>query len=107
MLVAVLEGVPAGLRLRAEDVDADLHRRMSGYGRGARMRIEADRVDIVSGVRAGETLGSPIAMLIRNRDWEHWTDIMRVEPDPPDAGPRRRAVHRPRPGHADLVGVLK
>jgi chorismate synthase len=106
-LVAVLEGVPAGLALRTADIDADLRRRMEGHGRGARMKIESDRVEILSGVRAGETLGSPIAMLIRNRDWEHWADIMASEPDPAGAGPRRRAVHRPRPGHADLVGVLK
>lgn len=106
-LVAVLEGIPAGLPLRVADVDADLQRRMMGYGRGARMKIEDDRVELLSGVRAGETLGSPIAMLIRNRDWEHWADVMAIEPDPPGSVPRRRAVHRPRPGHADLVGVLK
>jgi chorismate synthase len=106
-LVAVLEGMPAGLALRAGDIDADLRRRMTGHGRGARMKIESDQVELLSGVRAGETLGSPIAMLIRNRDWEHWADIMAIEPDPAGAGPRRRAVHRPRPGHADLVGVLK
>jgi len=106
-LVAVLEGIPAGLALRAGDIDADLRRRMGGHGRGARMKIESDQVEILSGVRAGETLGSPIAMLIRNRDWEHWADVMAIEPDPAGAGPRRRAVHRPRPGHADLVGVLK
>jgi chorismate synthase len=106
-LVAILEGIPAGLPLRAADIDADLRRRMGGHGRGARMKIEADQAEILSGVRAGETLGSPIALLIRNRDWEHWRDVMAVEPDPPDAPPRRRAVHRPRPGHADLVGALK
>lgn len=71
------------------------------------MKIEADQVEILSGVRAGETLGSPIALLVRNRDWENWQDVMAVEPDPPKAAPRRRAVHRPRPGHADLVGILK
>jgi chorismate synthase len=106
-LVAVLEGIPAGLPLVAADVDADLRRRMGGHGRGARMKIEADRAEILSGVRAGETLGSPIALLIRNLDWDNWRDVMAVEPDPPDAPPRRRAVHRPRPGHADLVGALK
>lgn len=106
-LVAILEGVPAGLPLLGADIDADLRRRMGGHGRGARMKIEADQVEILSGVRAGETLGSPIALLIRNRDWEHWQDVMAVEPDPPAAPPRRRAVHRPRPGHADLVGALK
>jgi len=106
-LVAILEGIPAGLPLLAADIDADLRRRMGGHGRGARMKIEADEAEILSGVRAGETLGSPLALLIRNRDWENWRDVMAVEPDPPDAPPRRRAVHRPRPGHADLVGVLK
>jgi chorismate synthase len=106
-LVAILEGIPAGLPLLAADIDADLRRRMGGHGRGARMKIEADRAEILSGVRAGETLGSPIALLIQNRDWDHWRDVMAVEPDPPDAPPRRRAVHRPRPGHADLAGALK
>jgi chorismate synthase len=106
-LVAILEGVPAGLPLRAEEVDKDLRRRMTGYGRGARMKIEADGVEILSGVRAGETLGSPIALLIQNRDWEHWADVMAPEPDAEGAGPRRRRLARPRPGHADLVGVIK
>jgi chorismate synthase len=106
-LVAILEGVPAGLPLRADDIDADLRRRMMGHGRGARMKIEDDRADILGGVRAGETLGSPIALLISNRDWENWADVMAPEPDPPGGPPRRRAVHRPRPGHADLVGTLK
>jgi chorismate synthase len=106
-LVAIVEGVPAGLTLRAEDIDRDLRRRMMGHGRGARMKIEADRVEILSGVRAGETIGSPIALLIRNRDWEHWSDVMAAEPDSAGAAPRRRRVARPRPGHADLVGVIK
>jgi chorismate synthase len=107
-LVAILEGIPAGLRLVAEDIDGQLKRRMGGYGRGARMKIEADAVELVGGVRAGETLGSPIALLIRNRDWDHWVDVMAPEPDA-EGGPsgRRRQVTRPRPGHADLVGVLK
>lgn len=103
-LLALVEGVPAGLPLDASAVDRDLARRMQGYGRGARMKIERDTVEFLAGVRAGETLGSPIAMLIRNRDWEHWADIMASEASP---GPRRRAVTRPRPGHADLAGVLK
>lgn len=104
-LVAILEGVPAGLRLAAADVDADLRRRMQGYGRGARMsRIEADCVQLISGVRHGETLGSPIALLIENRDWANWEDVM--DPGPRDEAPRRRLT-RPRPGHADLAGALK
>jgi chorismate synthase len=115
-LVAILEGIPAGLRLVEEEVNHQLQRRMGGYGRGARMKIEADRVEFLSGVRAGETMGSPIAMLIPNLDWENWADVMAPEPDEEGGkagrreggeSPRRRAVTRPRPGHADLVGVLK
>ncbi|MGH7699481.1 MAG: chorismate synthase [Gemmatimonadales bacterium] len=105
-LVAILEGMPAGLPVAAERVNAELVRRMGGYGRGARMKIEADRIEWLAGVRAGETLGSPIAMLIWNRDWENWQDVMAPEADAP-GGRRRRQVTRPRPGHADLVGVLK
>jgi chorismate synthase len=105
-LVAILEGIPAGLRVTSAQVDADLARRMAGYGRGGRMRIEADRVEWLGGVRAGETIGAPIAMLIANRDWENWRDVMAPEADPPGAE-RRRAVTRPRPGHADLAGALK
>ena len=107
-LVGVLEGIPAGLAVSAADVDVELKRRMGGYGRGARMKIESDRIEWLSGVRAGETLGSPIAMLIWNRDWEHWQDVMAPEADPPpDPLGGRRQVTRPRPGHADLAGSLK
>ena len=106
-LLAILEGIPAGLELVAEDVDSELRRRMAGYGRGARMKIESDAVEFLSGVRAGEALGSPIGMLVRNRDWENWEDVMAAEPDTDPDTPRRRRVLRPRPGHADLVGVLK
>jgi chorismate synthase len=105
-LVALVEGLPAGLPVSAEWVDRDLLRRMQGYGRGARMKIERDRVEWLSGVRAGETLGSPVAMLIPNRDWANWEDIMAHEAANPGEL-RRRRVTRPRPGHADLVGVLK
>jgi len=105
-LVGILEGIPAGLPLSAADVDAELKRRQGGYGRGARMKIESDRIEWLAGVRAGETLGSPIAMLIWNRDWEHWQDVMAPEADDPKAE-RRRQVTRPRPGHADLAGSLK
>ena len=104
-LVAIVEGLPAGLPLTAEWVDRQLFRRMQGYGRGARMKIEQDRAEFLSGVRAGETLGSPIAMLIPNRDWKNWQEIMAAEGTPDEE--RRRRVARPRPGHADLVGVLK
>jgi chorismate synthase len=107
-LVGILEGIPAGLPISAADVDLELKRRMGGYGRGARMKIESDRIEWLSGVRAGETLGSPIAMLIWNRDWEHWQDVMAPEADAtPDPLGRRRQVTRPRPGHADLAGSLK
>jgi chorismate synthase len=108
-LVSVLEGMPAGVPLLASDVDAELARRQQGYGRGRRMQIERDTAELLSGVRAGETLGSPIAMLIRNRDWANWQEIMDPAPREADAGgaPRRRAVTRVRPGHADLTGILK
>jgi chorismate synthase len=107
-LVGILEGIPAGLAISAGDVDVELKRRQGGYGRGARMKIESDRIEWLSGVRAGETLGSPIAMLIWNRDWEHWQDVMAPEADAtPDPLGRRRQVTRPRPGHADLAGSLK
>ena len=104
-LVVIVEGLPAGLPVGAEAVDRELARRMQGYGRGARMKIERDRIEWMAGVRAGETLGSPVAMLIRNLDWANWEDVMAAEGTPGD--PRRRRVSRPRPGHADLVGVLK
>jgi chorismate synthase len=107
-LISILEGMPAGLPLLAEDVDTELLRRQQGYGRGRRMQIERDHVRFLSGVRAGETLGSPIAMQIENRDWKNWQDIMDPAPRPEDAdGARKRAVTRVRPGHADLTGLLK
>lgn len=104
-LVALVEGVPAGLPIDAAAVDHQLGRRMQGHGRGARMKIEQDRIEWISGVRAGETIGSPIAMLIHNRDWANWEEVMSAEGEPGEL--RRRRVTRPRPGHADLVGVLK
>ncbi|MGI9091715.1 MAG: chorismate synthase [Gemmatimonadaceae bacterium] len=106
-LVAILEGMPAGVRLLAADIDAQLARRQQGYGRGRRMQIESDRAEILSGVRAGETIGSPIAMLVRNQDWRNWEEIMSSAPIASDPLPRKRAVTRPRPGHADLAGMLK
>ena len=105
-LVTLVEGLPAGLPVGADWVDRELVRRMQGYGRGARMKIERDHIEWLSGVRAGETLGSPVAMLIPNRDWCNWEDIMAHEAAEPGEL-RRRRVTRPRPGHADLVGVLK
>jgi chorismate synthase len=108
-LIAVLEGIPAGLGLGAADIDTQLARRQHGYGRGRRMQIERDAVELLSGVRAGETIGSPIAMLIRNRDWRNWQDIMNPALNDGESArtPRRRAVTRPRPGHVDLSGLLK
>lgn len=102
-LVALLEGIPAGLPLLAADVDADLARRQRGYGRGGRMKIETDRVRLVAGVRGGETLGSPIALVVENRDHASWAG--RMGPAPFDAPPE--PLTRPRPGHADLAGGLK
>jgi chorismate synthase len=107
-LVSILEGMPAGVPLLANDVDVDLARRQQGYGRGRRMQIETDRIEFLSGVRAGETLGGPIAMLIRNSDWKNWIEIMDPAPRDGDAeGMRKRSVTRVRPGHADLTGMLK
>ena len=102
-LVAIVEGIPAGLPLLAEDIDVDLARRQRGYGRGGRMKIETDRVDFGAGVRNGETLGSPISMTIVNRDHQSWLDRMGSAPLPATPEP----LTRPRPGHADLAGGLK
>jgi chorismate synthase len=107
-LVAILEGMPAGVPLVAAQVDAQLQRRQQGYGRGRRMQIERDAVTFTGGVRAGETTGAPIAMLVHNRDWPNWEDVMDPAPRPEDAdGGRRRVLTRVRPGHADLAGLLK
>ncbi len=108
-LVALLEGIPAGLDLViSRDVDPDLRRRQGGYGRGRRMQIESDRAEVISGLRLGETLGSPLALVIWNRDWENWTTAMSPEPPPEDVNPKAlRSMYLPRPGHADLVGVFK
>ena len=106
-LVSILEGMPAGLPLLADDVNIELARRQQGYGRGRRMQIEKDTVEFLSGVRAGQTLGAPIAMLIANRDWKNWVEIMDPAPREGDPDPRKRAVTRVRPGHADLTGILK
>lgn len=106
-LISILEGAPAGIPLLASDIDEQLARRQQGYGRGRRMQIENDVVELLSGVRAGQTIGSPIGMLVRNRDWKNWQEIMDPGPDAPGAEPRKRIVTRPRPGHADLSGMLK
>jgi len=102
-LTAVLEGLPAGLELRPEDIDRDLARRQLGHGRGGRMRIERDRAEVTSGVRHGLTLGSPVSMLVANRDYANWEE--RMNPWPVNG--RVEEVHLPRPGHADLAGVQK
>jgi len=105
-LLCILEGIPSGLGLLASDIDTELKRRQQGYGRGRRMKIESDAVELISGVRGGETIGSPIGMMIRNADWKNWQEIMDVAPREGDPD-RKRKVTRPRPGHADLSGMLK
>jgi chorismate synthase len=105
-LVAVLEGMPAGMPVDVQLINRDLARRQWGYGRGGRMKIEQDQAEILSGVRHGLTLGSPIALLIQNKDWANWTDIMSSEPRE-IAFEKSRRVKRPRPGHADLAGGQK
>ena len=103
-LTAIVDGVPAGLHVSEDGINADLSRRQSGYGRGGRQLIENDKVHIVSGVRFGRTIGSPIALIVENRDWENWAETMATfEGAPADL---KREV-TPRPGHADLVGTLK
>lgn len=103
-LTAIVDGVPAGLKVSLRQIDSDLARRQSGYGRGGRQAIEKDHAEILSGVRFGKTLGTPIALQIRNRDWENWTERMAPFGDVPDELVREVT---PRPGHADLVGALK
>ena len=103
-LTAIVDGVPAGLRISEESINADLKRRQSGYGRGGRQDIECDRVRILSGVRFGRTIGSPITLVVENRDWANWTDRMAPFGEAPFDMERETT---PRPGHADLVGVLK
>jgi chorismate synthase len=105
-LVAIVEGLPAGMPVDVEHINHELHRRQQGYGRGARMKIESDRIEILSGVRHGLTLGSPLAVMIENKDWANWTEVMSVEPQE-IASEKSRRVKRPRPGHADLAGGLK
>jgi chorismate synthase len=109
-LVAVLEGLPAGVHVTSKDIQAALARRRLGYGRGARMNFEADELEIVGGIRHGETLGSPIALRIGNSEWPKWETVMAADPVDPDvlAGQKRgEPLTRPRPGHADLAGMQK
>ncbi len=105
-LTAIIEGVPAGLPLTAEDINADLKRRQGGYGRGSRMQIETDRVEITAGIRHGKTTGAPITLNVTNKDHQKWLDIMAVEDIEEKLKSKRRIKH-PRPGHADLVGGMK
>jgi chorismate synthase len=105
-LVATLTGLPAGVPVSLDYLDRQLWRRQQGFGRGGRMKIETDRVHIVSGVRHSQTVGSPIAILIENKDWKNWTGILPVEAKDAEAG-KERPVQRPRPGHADLAGAIK
>lgn len=107
-LTTILEGIPAGLSLVAEDINTELARRQKGHGRGRRMQIEKDTVEILSGVRHGYTLGSPITLVVENNDWKHWTKIMGSEPITDDEHEEvKRKISRPRPGHADLNGAIK
>src|SRR5579862_9285691 len=105
-LVATLTGLPAGVPVSLDHVNHELWRRQQGYGRGGRMKIETDRAEIVAGVRHSHTIGSPVAILIRNKDWQNWTEALPVE-DTDGAEDKKKPVTRPRPGHADLAGAIK
>src|SRR6266496_3162449 len=105
-LVATVAGLPAGVPVSLDAINYDLWRRQQGYGRGGRMKIETDRVEIVAGVRHSKTIGSPIAIIIRNKDWANWTDALPVE-DSEGAEDKKKPLTRPRPGHADLAGAIK
>jgi len=102
-LTAIIEGIPSNLKISSEYINKELARRQKGYGRGGRMKIEKDKVKILSGVRFGYTLGSPITLMVENKDWQNWTDIMSIEGEPAS----KREITNPRPGHADLVGGIK
>ncbi|MDQ0176198.1 chorismate synthase [Bacillus chungangensis] len=107
-LTTIIEGLPAGMPLIAEDINIELARRQKGHGRGRRMQIEKDQANILSGVRHGYTLGSPVTLAVVNNDWKHWTKIMGIEPIAEEAEEEiKRKVTRPRPGHADLIGGMK
>ncbi len=108
-LIAILEGMPAGVSISPEEIQADMHRRSLGYGRGARMKFEQDELSISGGVRFGLTMGSPIALRIGNTEWPRWVNVMSTTPVDSESLPKGRgaALTRPRPGHADLVGMQK
>jgi chorismate synthase len=103
-LIAMISGMPAGVPIDVAQVNRELWRRQQGYGRGGRMRIEQDTAEILSGVRHGKTIGSPIALRIENRDWKNWAEILPVDAGDPA---KHKAVASPRPGHADLAGALE
>src|SRR5712692_4619347 len=103
-LVATLTGLPAGIPISFDAINRELWRRQQGYGRGGRMKIETDQVEIVAGVRHSYTIGSPIAIIIRNKDWQNWTEVLPVEGGEEE---KKKPVTRPRPGHADLAGAIK
>ncbi len=103
-LTGIIEGIPSGIPITSEDIEKDLRRRQGGYGRGGRMKIESDHAEILSGVRWGKTIGSPISLFIQNRDWKNWEQGMSESEEHQGSIP---AVTRPRPGHADLAGALK
>ena len=105
-LLAIIEGLPAGLEIKREKINFELWRRQQGYGRGGRQKIEKDEINILSGIRHGKTLGSPISLIIENRDFVHWEEIMSAE-EPKSFPKNPRTVKRPRPGHADLAGGQK
>src|SRR5919107_100035 len=108
-LVMTMDGMPAGLQIDIDALNAQLRRRQGGYGRGRRMQIESDTAEMIAGIRRGRTTGAPIALLIRNRDWVNWQQTMHVEAEMPEGatGTKRSNVTRPRPGHADLAGAVK
>ncbi|MDK8290186.1 MAG: chorismate synthase, partial [Staphylococcus lugdunensis] len=107
-LTVIIEGVPANLAINAEDINKEMFKRQGGYGRGRRMQIEKDAVQIVSGVRNGYTLGSPITIVVTNDDFTHWRNIMGVEPiTAKEQQEMKRTITKPRPGHADLIGGMK
>src|SRR6266481_6015670 len=105
-LLATLTGLPAGVPVSIDAVNRELWRRQQGYGRGGRMKIETDSAEIVAGVRHSKTIGSPIGIIIHNKDWKNWTDALPVE-DTEGAEDKKKPLTRPRPGHADLAGAIK
>ncbi len=103
-LSAIVEGMPAGITITSEDINTQLARRQQGHGRGGRMKIETDKAEVLSGIRFGKTIGSPISLVIKNRDWDNWTTIMAQFEKPDEEIPK---ISIPRPGHADLAGRIK